>query len=60
MTSLEKLQELELKNNKVKRLCKDIVDLKHLEKLSVKGNPLAFEEIRNLMELQWIYIDIAG
>jgi len=60
ISSLENLQELELKNNKVKRLCKDIVDLKHLEKLSVKGNPLAFEEIRKLMELQWIYFDIAG
>lgn len=63
--NLEKLEELELRNNKIRSLCKYIVDLDNLEMLSVTGNPLAPEEIRNLMILMDLKphrtsLDIAG
>ena len=65
MKNLEKLQELELKNNNIERIYEYVADLNHLKKLSVTGNPLAFEEIGNLMMLmdlkpQRMSVDIAG
>ena len=61
---LKKLQELDLRNNKLTALSKHIADLKRLERLYVEGNPLAFGEIRSLMELMdkkpRLWIDIAG
>ena len=61
---LKKLQELDLRNNKLTALSRHIADLKLLERLYVEGNPLAFGEIRSLMELMdkrpRLWIDIAG
>ena len=65
MENLEKLEELELRNNKIRRLCKYIVDLNLLKRLSARGNPLTYEEIRSLVTLmnlkpQRMSIDITG
>ena len=64
MRSLKGLQELDLRNNQLKRL--DVVkELPRLKKLLVEGNPLTLEEIRCLMKhvdktTRTIFVDIAG
>ena len=64
MRSLKGLQELDLRNNQLKRL--DVVKkLPRLKKLLVEGNPLTLEEIRCLMKhvdktTRTIFVDIAG
>ena len=64
MRSLKGLQELDLRNNQLKRL--DVVrELPRLRKLLVEGNPLTREEIRSLFKLvdrttRKIFVDIAG
>ena len=65
MKNLEKLQELDLRNNKLKGPFKDIVDLKQLQELYVEGNPLTLPVIKSLVELMdrksgKLTIDIAG
>ena len=64
MKFLERLQELDLRNNQLKRL--DVVrELPNLRKLLVEGNPLILEEIRSLIKhvektTRTISVDIAG
>ena len=64
MRSLKGLQELDLRNNQLKRL--DVVkELPRLKKLLIEGNPLTLEEIRCLMKhvdktTRTIFVDIAG
>lgn len=59
---LVKLQELDLRNNKLKYFSLDITELSCLQRLSVQGNPLRNDETRKMMMLahngRWI--DIAG
>ena len=59
---LVKLEELDLRNNKLNDFSLDITDLSRLQRLSVQGNPLRNDETRKLMmlahEKRWI--DIAG
>ena len=61
---LERLQELDLRNNQLKVL--DVVrKLPELKKLLVEGNPLTLEEIRSLIKhvdttTRSISVDIAG
>lgn len=61
---LKHLRVLDLRNNQLQELLNDIIDLSFLERLSVKGNPLAVEEIRKLMELtdkrEGFTVDAAG
>ena len=61
---LQLLQELDLRNNKLKSVVQDTNDLIRLERLSVEGNPLRIEEVRSLIELMErrpsLWIDIAG
>ena len=64
MKFLKRLQELDLRNNRLKRL--DVVrELPDLRKLLVEGNPLTLEEIRSLFKhvektTRTISVDIAG
>ena len=64
MKFLKRLQELDLRNNRLKRL--DVVrELPDLRKLLVEGNPLIQEEIRSLCKhvektTRTISVDIAG
>ena len=64
MRRLRGLQELDLRNNQLKRL--DVVkELPRLKKHLVEGNPLTLEEIRCLMKhvdktTRTIFVDIAG
>ena len=64
MRCLKGLQELDLRNNQLKKL--DVVrELPNLKKLSVEGNPLSLEEIRSLFKhvdttTRKIIVDIAG
>ena len=64
MKFLERLQELDLRNNQLKRL--DVVrELPNLRKLLVEGNPLILEEIRSLFKhvektTRTISVDIEG
>ena len=64
MRRLERLQELDLRNNQLKGL--DVVrELPKLKKLMVEGNPLTLEAIRSLMKhvdttARTIFVDIAG
>ena len=51
MKNLEKLEELDLRSNKLKGLFKGIGDLKQLQKLYVEGNPLTLQVIKSLVEL---------
>ena len=65
MKNLEKLRELDLRNNKLKILFKGISYLKQLQKLYVEGNPLTLQEMKSLVELTdrkpgKLIIDIAG
>ena len=65
MKNLEKLQQLDLRNNKLKGPFKGIGDLKQLQELFVEGNPLTVEVIKSLVELMdrksgKLTIDIAG
>ena len=61
---LERLQELDLRNNQLKVL--DVVrKLPELKKLLVEGNPLTLVGIRSLIKhvdttTRSIYVDIAG
>ena len=59
---LVNLQELDLRNNKLKNFSLDITELSCLRKLSVQGNPLKDDETRKLMKLanNERLIDIAG
>lgn len=61
---LKHLRVLDLRNNQLREVLNDIIDLSFLERLSVKGNPLAVEEIRKLMELtdkrEGFTVDAAG
>ena len=64
MRCLKGLQELDLRNNQLKKL--DVVrELPKLRKLFVEGNPLSLKEIRSLMKhvdttTRTIFVDIAG
>ena len=64
MKFLERLQELDLRNNQLKRL--DVVrELPNLRKLLVEGNPLSLVEIRSLIKhvektTRTISVDIEG
>ena len=64
MRCLKGLQEVDLRNNQLKKL--DVVrELPKLKKLSVEGNPLSLEEIRSLFKhvdttTRKIIVDIAG
>ena len=64
MRCLKGLQEVDLRNNQLKKL--DVVrELPKLRKLSVEGNPLSLEEIRSLFKYvdtttRPIFVDIAG
>ena len=59
---LVNLQELDLRNNVLHDFPLDITELSCLQRLSVRGNPLHYDETRKLMKLahseRWI--DIAG
>ena len=61
---LEKLQVLDVRNNKLKKVFENVTDLKRLKRLSVEGNPLIIEEVKSLMELKdkkrQLSIDITG
>ncbi|RMX41323.1 hypothetical protein pdam_00021649 [Pocillopora damicornis] len=64
MQFLAKLQELDLRNNQLKKL-NVVRELPDLRKLLVEGNPLTLEEIRSLIKhvdetTRTIFIDIAG
>ena len=64
MRCLKGLQEVDLRNNQLKKL--DVVrELPNLRKLLVEGNPLTLEEIRSLIRhvdktTRTIFVDIAG
>ena len=64
MRCLKGLQEVDLRNNQLKKL--DVVrELPNLRKLLVEGNPLTLEEIRSLIKhvdktTRTIFVDIAG
>ena len=64
MRCLKGLQEVDLRNNQLKKL--DVVrELPKLRKLFVEGNPLSLKEIRSLMKhvdttTRTIFVDIAG
>ena len=64
MRRLERLQELDLRNNQLKGL--DVVrELPELKKLLVERNPLTLEEIRSLVKhvdatARTIFVDILG
>ena len=64
MRRLERLQELDLRNNQLKGL--DVIrELPELKKLLVEGNPLTLEEIRSLIKhldatAKTIFVDILG
>ena len=65
MKNLKKLQQLDLRNNKLKGPFKGIGDLKQLQGLYVEGNPLTLPVIKSLVELMdrkpgKLTIDIAG